>query len=535
MRIHLFLIIITIIMAFILGRWSYLFKDHNLNSNRGEEVTVENTIRKMFNTLEAKGILDITRIYGDFEKRKLLDPNLYKHGPLPKNEKINCFQAQKESLGNIFNIFQKDLLWQQFQCSYINELPDVFFEYPPYMHSSGKSYIYLYHKMKGEQLSRDWIERNLSLFHILELNEIKKEKNIIKSKSLDILGSFDPIRLHYLLNSEVLILLDNHLLVKKLNSLVKRYYYIFDLNEVQKFLENGQFTITENRFDQKRCLLEVGNSCWRYSTHYLFQMVGSFSFYLFIATIILLILTVIVLIKNIIKERRDAEQRKNSLQILTHEFRTPVSSMLFEVEKIQQNFNHIGIPLQDSMLRLSNDVYRLQRLVEKSSSYLNLSKQKVFQFQLKKFDSINDFMNEIIDHYFLSKLESEHLKIIYLQQDSYFYFDPHWMGICLKNLIDNSFAHGSPPVSLRLNLSNNNELMIEVSDQGSCSFKNIEQMCADFVKSNKSKGMGLGLKIVKKIVDDLGGQLHYLPSPTRFQIKLNRQKLEKIFYELQRL
>ncbi|MBF0297338.1 MAG: HAMP domain-containing histidine kinase [Oligoflexia bacterium] len=536
MRIHLFLIAIIIVMAFILGRWSYLFKDQDFYNNQEKEVSVEETIFKMVASVKANGIIDIFKIYDNFEKRKLLNPELYSSSSLSQNNKINCQQKQKEKYKNFLDIYRKDELWQQFECSLIDELPDMFFEYPPYIHPSGKSYVYLYYKMKKVKLNRDWIERNLNLFHILELNEIKNEKKVSKSKLLDIFGSFNLARLQYLVNADVLILLDDYLLVKKFDSLVDGRYYIYDLNEVQKFLDSSQFIMIEKRQDQnqKKCLYEMGNSCWRYSVGYLFQMVGSFSIYLFVTSIVLLILVVMVLIKNILKERKSEDQRRHSLQILTHEFRTPVAAMLLGIEKIQQNFNHIGLPLQDIALRLSNDVYRLQRLVEKSSSYLNLSSKNVFKFQLKKIDSINVFLSEIIDHYFLNKIEEGQLKIVLLKEDSFFYFDQHWIGICLKNLIENSFAHGLSPVTFSLFFSKNNELLIEVADEGSCSFKTIEQMCGDFVKSSKSKGMGLGLKIVKKIVEDLDGQLSFLPTPTRFQIKLSRHKLEKKFNEIQR-
>ena len=131
--------------------------------------------------------------------------------------------------------------------------------------------------MKWAELSRDWIERNLTLFHILELNELKKDKKITSSRSLDILGSFDSIRLRSLINSDFLILLDGQLLIKKLDTFLHEHYSIYDLKEVNNFLDHGRFTITENRHTQKGCLLEIGNSCWRYSHRYLFQMVGSFS------------------------------------------------------------------------------------------------------------------------------------------------------------------------------------------------------------------------------------------------------------------
>ncbi|MBF0313253.1 MAG: HAMP domain-containing histidine kinase [Oligoflexia bacterium] len=535
MRIHLFLIVITIVMAFVLGRWSYLFRDQALYSSQSEqEASVENTLNKMTKTLKASGVIDFSRIYSGFDKKRLLDASLYRSGSVPKNEKIDCYQTKKESYKNFLHFFRKDLLWQQFQCSLIEDLPDLFFEYPPYMHPNGKSYLYLYYKIKGKELNRDWVEGHLNLFHILELKEIKKEPNIISSKLLDLLGSFNQFRLSYLLKLDDLILLDTLLLVKNFDSLSEGDYYIYDLSEFTDFLEKEPFTLTENGPNAKKCLLVIGNGCWDYSNRYLFQMVGSSSIYLFIATLVLLILALLVLVKGIKKDREDQEQRRQSLQILTHEFRTPVSAMLLDVEKIQQNFNHIGAQLQAPVLRLSNDVYRLQRLVEKSSSYLNLSRKKIFQFQLKKFDSVNDFITEIADHYFQDKLEEKQLKITLLQQDTYFFFDQHWMHICIRNLIDNSFAHGTPPVTLLLELSRQNELLIEISDQGNCNFKTIEQMCGDFVKSHKSKGLGLGLKIVKKIVKDLGGQFRYFSFPTRFQIQLNRHKLEKIFHEIHR-
>ncbi|MGZ3797507.1 MAG: hypothetical protein ACXVB1_14140, partial [Pseudobdellovibrionaceae bacterium] len=51
-----------------------------------------------------------------------------------------------------------------------------------------------------------------------------------------------------------------------------------------------------------------------------------------------------------------------------------------------------------------------------------------------------------------------------------------------------------------------------------CEFRSLREMTDAFVKSNRSKGMGLGLNIVKSILDDWGVEIQFSTVPTSFSL-----------------
>ena len=128
----------------------------------------------------------------------------------------------------------------------------------------------------------------------------------------------------------------------------------------------------KNYSKDKRCFIQDGELCWEYNVRH-FLEITSFSTINFFLGSLLIISLVIFILLNKIRQQRTEEQRKRlALQVLTHEFRTPIASMLLQMERVQKNMLTLNDDLQESFLRLSNDVYRLQRLTETSRNYLKM-------------------------------------------------------------------------------------------------------------------------------------------------------------------
>ena len=65
--------------------------------------------------------------------------------------------------------------------------------------------------------------------------------------------------------------------------------------------------------------------------------------------------------------------------------------------------------------------------------------------------------------------------------------DTYWVGICVKNLVENALVHGMKPINVTLRWDED-ELFVEVGDQGECDFPDLEVITQEFVKGNKSLG-----------------------------------------------
>jgi signal transduction histidine kinase len=161
---------------------------------------------------------------------------------------------------------------------------------------------------------------------------------------------------------------------------------------------------------------------------------------------------------------------------------------------------------------MSGEVFRLQRIIEISKTYLQAESHRI-HFKQIEIPSINNWISDFVIESNLS------MQCQFLRADQRLKTDPFWLKFILSNLVQNAFAHGKEPVCIRLENRKSN-LRITVEDQGSCDFQSLDQMTTAFVKSSRSKGMGLGLNIAKFIVEEWGSEIEFSNSPTSFTLSL---------------
>jgi signal transduction histidine kinase len=234
---------------------------------------------------------------------------------------------------------------------------------------------------------------------------------------------------------------------------------------------------------------------------------------LLIGVVVILGLVVRLLFNKLRQQRLEDERRRLALRVLTHEFRTPVASLLLIVEQLNRRYGDFDEDLQENFLRLSGEIYRLQRLVETSRHYLRADPQKkLMHFNNESLESLKEFLDESLAPY-------DDVELICPEHPVSWRGDVYWLGIVLKNLVENAFAHGKAPVRVLLEESAKGPV-ITIEDQGKCEFENLEQMTSEFIKGSSSAGSGLGLNIVNTVIKEMGGELSFLSAPTRFIINL---------------
>ncbi len=83
----------------------------------------------------------------------------------------------------------------------------------------------------------------------------------------------------------------------------------------------------------------------------------------------------------------------------------------------------------------------------------------------------------------------------------------------LTNFLDNAFAHGSPPVEVRLQ-ADETQIRLEVLDQGNAlESGDVTHLFEPFVRARRSAGSGLGLAIVRGIAQTYQWQVRLEPNP----------------------
>ena len=430
------------------------------------------------------------------------------------SEKKRCHVSASLAPSHFFS--KKEWLWEEYQCGRSLNFPEHFFEKNPFLHSSGNSYVYLAMKSGEKFFDPSWIRTHLPFFHVTELSEVKKLLGGHLNGDYGILEGFSKTSLGGLIRGEISLISNDYVLFKKSNKPLSLRYNVYQKTRLDHFLQETPYEVTAYE-SQDGCLHRDGNICWSYTEDYLSKFVGQSSFFIFIFSIILIVLVVWIILNKIRTDRHGNEKKRMALRILTHEFRTPVASLLLITEKLRSNFDNLKPDLQELCLRMSDDIFRLQRLTEMSGKYLHVQdNKKIVTFEKINIASVNNFVYDQIQYCI------EQIHYLELEEDCSITTDAYWVGICIRNLVENALKHGNPPVIVRL-IKTTNRVEVQVQDGGEVKFGSIDEMTSPFVKSRVSGGMGLGLNIVEKVIKEVGGKLTFSSSPTRFTLAIRRK------------
>jgi len=396
----------------------------------------------------------------------------------------------------------------------VEKLPENFLTTPPFVDSSGYSYAYFLSQKGTEPFNqKQWIEQHLSFFKVSELGDILQKYQIRTPEYLTISRLVDR-EMEEVIKGASLILTRDYLLIKNQSRLgfSPLSYWVYERQKLYSELKNGKYDLVPYVADAL-CLQRIGNACWTYNSTYALGYLYRYSLvFIYFYGIVFFIFSCIY-IKYVYEKNREQKRHRLALQVLSHEFRTPVSSMLLLIDRLTKEQVRFGSPDHDSMTRLSEEVFRLQRIIEVSKTYLQAESRRI-QFKSVEIPSINNWISDFIGE-FDSQIICELLCV-----DQKIEADPFWLKFVLSTLVQNAFAHGKEPVCIRLK-GGEDGLKIVVEDQGDCEFNSLKQMSEAFVKSSRSKGMGLGLNIAKFIVNEWGSEIRFSKSPTSFTLFLS--------------
>ncbi|GIC76739.1 sensor histidine kinase [Moritella sp. F3] len=208
---------------------------------------------------------------------------------------------------------------------------------------------------------------------------------------------------------------------------------------------------------------------------------------------------------GVINHRNEAKEREFILQLLTHELRTPITSLGFTVELFRRHFDQFDNKTQRIFGRLLADHQRLSQLTETSKGFLSTDPHIQYQ---KQTAYLSDWLDHCLDKYNLDyKLDNDQeLTLPY-----------YWLGICLENLLKNALQHGKGDVTLFV--YTNQYLRIEVIDQGQ--FPNrYHRLMKKIRPTYHHDNMGMGLTIVTRLMKKMGGRFVYKHNPTRCILEL---------------
>jgi len=211
------------------------------------------------------------------------------------------------------------------------------------------------------------------------------------------------------------------------------------------------------------------------------------------------------------KERQLNEIKSRFVSMASHEFRTPLSTILSSAslvskypgtEEFQQREKHIR--------RIKDSVNHLNDLLEDFLSLGKLEEGKV-GITTSSF-AVKDFMDDVIDEMKVQAKPGQQIIFDY-QGEDFFMTDKRMLKNILINLVSNSIKFSDEGKMIRIDTKNfNSELSIVVKDNGlGIPGEDLPHLFSTFFRGknvSNIQGTGLGLPIVKRYVDLLNGQIH---------------------------
>lgn len=210
---------------------------------------------------------------------------------------------------------------------------------------------------------------------------------------------------------------------------------------------------------------------------------------------------------------RDKEEKENTIKLyntllnsLSHELRTPISTIIGAVDTLKENKEKISANNQNELLnQIDAASTRLNRQVE---NLLNMSRLETGMLKLNlDWCDTNELINSVIQ-----KLAVPYKQTILFDPNEnlpLFYFDRGLIEEVLQNLLYNAIYYTPENSIIRITASQqSNHCIISVSDNGIGIPENeIKYLFDKFYRlpQTKTGGSGLGLSIVKGFIEAHNG------------------------------
>ena len=206
---------------------------------------------------------------------------------------------------------------------------------------------------------------------------------------------------------------------------------------------------------------------------------------------------------------KDKLNLKKSLEDISHQLKTPLTSILVMLDNIIEDSNMEEKIRNDFIVDIKRNVLNINFLVQ---SLLKLSKfdANTVHF-VKQENDLKTIVEESIKNVStLCDLRNINVKLN-IKENSKIICDDKWQIEALTNIIKNAIEHSKNNSNIIINIENNNVYsMIEVIDFGeSIAKKDIKHIFERFYrcKNTKADSIGIGLALAKTIIEEDKGTI----------------------------
>ena len=212
------------------------------------------------------------------------------------------------------------------------------------------------------------------------------------------------------------------------------------------------------------------------------------------------------------KEKELNDLKSRFVSMASHEFRTPLSTILSSVSLVDKYTAEADQDKRHKHIqRIKDQVRNLTNILEEFLSLGKLEEGKVFD--KKEEVDLRSHMTEIISEMSSMTKEGQNLKLIMTGKDLVF-IDKTLLRNILVNLISNAIKYSSEDKEITVAIDHTSDaLTIKIKDNGmGISEEDIKHLSDRFFRGTNAiniQGTGLGLHIVKKYLEVMGGQISF--------------------------
>lgn len=213
-------------------------------------------------------------------------------------------------------------------------------------------------------------------------------------------------------------------------------------------------------------------------------------------------------------EKEEQERRNKELvSNISHDLKTPITAIKGYVEGIMDGV----ADSPDKMDRYIKTIYSkandMDRLINELTVYSHIDNDRI-PYNFRQIH-VSDYFGDCVEEVGLD-LEAHNIRLNYsnlLQEETVVIADPEQMKKVINNIISNSVKYmdkSQGVIDIRI-LDEQDSIRVEIADNGKgIPQKDLQKVFDRFYRSDASRnsaqgGSGIGLSIVKKIIEDHGG------------------------------
>lgn len=213
------------------------------------------------------------------------------------------------------------------------------------------------------------------------------------------------------------------------------------------------------------------------------------------------------------QEKEVGEMKSRFVSMASHEFRTPLSTILSSAALLSRYTTTEQQPRRDKHInKIRSSVQNLNGIL---NDFLTLTKLEEGKVDVKNKEfTFNEFCQELIAEMSALLQEGQQIKFVGLPQEQLLEIDSRLLKNSLINLLSNAIKYSKPNKTITLNGKIEAQmLIIKVIDEGiGIPEKDQVRLFTRFFRAKNVeniKGHGLGLTIVQRYLDLMNGQIEF--------------------------